>query len=65
LLLPNIIGVVKERKCIEDLLVIYDWNSHLKDVGTDGRILIQILKKYDGGLMGLIQLRRGTSGGLL
>jgi len=39
--------------------------SHMEDVGTDGRILIQILKKYDGGLMELIQLRRGKSGGLL
>ena len=44
---------------------IYEWKSHMEDVDRDGRILIQIAKKYDGGLMGLIQLRRGTSGGLL
>ena len=37
----------------------------MDDVDTDGRILIQILRKYDGGLMGLIQLRREKSGGLL
>jgi hypothetical protein len=47
------------------LLGICEWKSHMEDVGTDGRILIQIVNIYDGGLMGLIQLRRGTSGGLL
>jgi len=37
----------------------------MEDVGTDGRILIQILKKYDGWLMELIQLRIGKSGEFL
>jgi hypothetical protein len=32
---------------------IHEWKSHLEDMGTDGRILIQILKKYDGRADGI------------
>jgi hypothetical protein len=39
--------------------------NHLEDPGVDGRIILWIFKKWDGGAWtGLIRLKIGTGGGL-
>ena len=55
-----------DERCIQGLGGKPEGKNHLKDPGTDGRIILKwIFEKWDGAWTGSFWLRIGTDGGLL